>query len=187
MRGNFFFFILPAVFIFICFSCEKDNLGQSNISNQTDTLVKPNIPPVAIAGVDTAVDLPRSLYNPVYLDGTGSSDSDGKIVSYEWKKISGPAFYRMDEKQSKTALSYLIPGDYKFRLKVKDNKLFFINRFFTDMLQTFIDIYDVPTGTWSIAKLNQSLFKSTLVSTGDKIYVAGGEGELAHKLWTIEF
>ncbi|SVD18812.1 uncharacterized protein METZ01_LOCUS371666, partial [marine metagenome] len=44
-----------------------------------------NLPPVADAGEDQAVEVPYP-YNPaeVTLDGSGSSDSDGMIVSWEW-------------------------------------------------------------------------------------------------------
>jgi hypothetical protein len=72
---------------------------------------------------------------------------------------------------------------------VKDNKLLFVNRIISEkpMSQAFIDIYDLATGVWSIAQLNQSLYSSTIISTGDKIYVAGGKGTLAGKLWTLEF
>jgi len=44
-----------------------------------------NIPPIANAGLDQTV-----LQNTtVTLNGTASSDSDGSIVSYQWKQVSG--------------------------------------------------------------------------------------------------
>ncbi len=46
-----------------------------------------NAPPVANAGVDrTVVDMDGNGSEKVMLDGSASSDPDGKIVSYVWKK-----------------------------------------------------------------------------------------------------
>jgi hypothetical protein len=44
-----------------------------------------NLPPIADAGADRTVG-PRVLVN---LDGNGSSDPDGQIVSYHWTQLSG--------------------------------------------------------------------------------------------------
>ena len=45
----------------------------------------PNIPPIAQAGsIQTVVE-----QTTVILDGTGSTDSDGTIVAYEWTQLSG--------------------------------------------------------------------------------------------------
>ena len=58
----------------------------------TDTVIvtvnpRPNTPPTASAGSDLAVvDGDRSGSEDVQLDGSASSDSDGTIVSYEWKE-----------------------------------------------------------------------------------------------------
>ncbi len=47
----------------------------------------PNVPPVADAGPDqTVVDSDTSGSESVILDGSGSSDSDGTIVSYSWQE-----------------------------------------------------------------------------------------------------
>lgn len=45
----------------------------------------PNLPPVADAGSDQAV-VQKSV---VFLDGSGSSDPDGVVVSYSWRQIAG--------------------------------------------------------------------------------------------------
>jgi hypothetical protein len=52
----------------------------------TDTVtIIVNSPPIADAGTDqTAVDSDRNGEEPVTLDGSGSSDPDGTIVSYAW-------------------------------------------------------------------------------------------------------
>ena len=49
-----------------------------------------NKPPIAAAGPDQVITLPT---DSVLLDGSNSSDPDGKISEWRWTKISGPAFF----------------------------------------------------------------------------------------------
>ena len=78
-----------------------------------------NQSPVANAGTNKNITLP---VNTVSLDGSGSSDADGSIVSYKWIKISGGAAAITDDAASKTAVSGLIAGQYTFELTVTDDK-----------------------------------------------------------------
>jgi hypothetical protein len=57
----------------------KDSVIVNIISN--------NLPPKADAGLNRSV----NPHEEVMLDGLNSHDSDGAIVSYEWKQIKGPA------------------------------------------------------------------------------------------------
>jgi hypothetical protein len=78
-----------------------------------------NILPLAHAGSDITITLP---VNTVSLAGSGS-DADGKVVSYLWTKISGPAIYNITNASSPvTDVWGLAQGIYKFELKVTDNK-----------------------------------------------------------------
>ncbi len=80
--------------------------------------VAPNKPPVANAGTDKSITLPA---NTVTLIGSGS-DEDGKIVSYQWTKVSGPAAYSIvNASSSTTDVSGLTAGVYEFQLKVTDD------------------------------------------------------------------
>ncbi len=47
-----------------------------------------NKPPTAIAGADQKIVLPK---DSVLIDGSASSDADGKIIQWMWEKVSGPA------------------------------------------------------------------------------------------------
>lgn len=77
-----------------------------------------NLPPQANAGADVAVTLPASAQ----LNGSGSSDADGVLVSYTWQKISGPSAYTIANANSaSTSVSGLEAGTYQFRLTVADN------------------------------------------------------------------
>ena len=58
----------------------------------------------------------------VYVDGSGSYDPDGSIVSYTWKQVDGPARANISTpNQSKTWIDSLTSGTYHFILTVVDN------------------------------------------------------------------
>ena len=77
-----------------------------------------NKSPFANCGQDTAIILPSNFS----MNATQSSDPDGIIVSYKWKKISGPSAYLFsDSTASVTAVSNLSAGLYQFELSVTDN------------------------------------------------------------------
>ena len=62
-----------------------DNEGDSDLGFMWVTVTAPNVPPVADAGLDQAVFSGET----VRLDGSGSEDSDGSIVSYQWRRTGG--------------------------------------------------------------------------------------------------
>ncbi len=64
-----------------------DNDGLSAADQVTVNVIEAQRrPPAAAAGPDRTV----SLGETVVLDGTGSSDPDGTIVAYQWRRVSGP-------------------------------------------------------------------------------------------------
>jgi K319L-like, PKD domain len=103
-----FFVLLLGYFLLSCqkeYSCESCG-GTNN-------------PPVADAGHDQAITLPK---DSVTLDGSNSSDPDGTIVSYNWTKLSGPASFNINNAASvTTVVKDLEAGVYQFELEVKDN------------------------------------------------------------------
>ncbi len=100
-----------------------DNNGASATDQMTIT-VKPNsgLPnqtPIANAGSDQTITAPT---NSVNLDGSGSNDPDGSIVSYSWTLVSGPGSVTINNSNSANAsVLGLIPGSYTIQLKVTDN------------------------------------------------------------------
>lgn len=98
----------------------KDNLGATATDIvQITVKAAPNKAPVANAGPDITISMP---VNSVSLSGSGS-DADGKIVSYQWIKISGPSSYNIVNPASpKTDVTGLVAGVYQFQLKVTDDK-----------------------------------------------------------------
>ena len=64
-----------------------DQGGLTATDSVSITYYDDNIFPVAAAGDDRRV----SQGENVFLNGTGSSDPDGSIVSYSWTQTNGPA------------------------------------------------------------------------------------------------
>ncbi|MEP7259421.1 MAG: T9SS type A sorting domain-containing protein, partial [Flavitalea sp.] len=76
--------------------------------------------PVADAGADRVVAL--SYTNQCLLNATMSTDTDGWINSFSWKKLSGPASGSVENmNMGKTWARNLSEGVYTFRVTVKDN------------------------------------------------------------------
>ena len=79
-----------------------------------------NRSPAADAGIDQTVD----AGDTVSLDGSGSSDEDGTIATYQWAQTTGPAVSLSNEDQAAT--SFVAPGvdtdtTLVFRLTVTDD------------------------------------------------------------------
>lgn len=96
-----------------------DNDGEKNIDTVNILVEKPNKAPVAkISGI-AKLTLP---VNTTVLDGSSSYDPDGKIVSYKWKKISGPVKFTLsDPDKAVTTFSNLVEGVYQVQLTVTDD------------------------------------------------------------------
>ncbi len=79
--------------------------------------------PVANAGADQLVSTKQGT---VTLNGSGSKDSDGKIVRYVWKKISGPNSGKItavrSAASSTTITGLTVAGVYTYELSVVDDR-----------------------------------------------------------------
>jgi spore coat protein CotH len=96
-----------------------DNSGAS--STGSVTITQQNSAPIANAGTNQTVLLTGGS---VTLNGSGSTDSDGTIVSYLWSKVSGPSVVVSNE--TAAMASVIIPAQtsataYVFSLVVTDN------------------------------------------------------------------
>jgi poly(3-hydroxybutyrate) depolymerase len=82
-----------------------------------------NTLPVANAGNDTTISAGSGLAN---LNGSASTDADGTVVRYVWKKVSGPAggtiATPLGSSSSTTVSGLTTVGVYKYELIVVDNR-----------------------------------------------------------------
>jgi hypothetical protein len=104
-----------------------DNRGASTKAQVKVTVLKalPNEAPVADAGPDQTIVLPNSntkSTGSVRLDGSGSYDPDGTIVSYSWMKIDGASAVTINNVNTNApTVSGLQAGQYTFEITVTDN------------------------------------------------------------------
>ena len=78
-----------------------------------------NLPPVSNPGAGQTITLPT---NSVNLNGSGSTDPDGTISSYQWLQVVGPNNATFSNTNTaNTTVSNLVAGTYTFRLIVTDN------------------------------------------------------------------
>jgi len=95
-----------------------DNKGASGFDTIQITVNSANAAPVANAGKDQTITLPSTS---VTLTGSGT-DTDGTIVGYSWRQISGPSPGVIISPNSPTTLlDGLVGGTYEFELTVTDN------------------------------------------------------------------
>ena len=102
------FFVLILLVHFI--SCKKDYSCERCGVNK---------PPLAIAGPDQTIGLPK---DSVLLDGSASTDPDGLIVTYNWKIISGPLAAIHNADSTKTVVNSMQSGVHEFQLTVTDDE-----------------------------------------------------------------
>lgn len=98
-----------------------DNLGlmaADTVKVAVNNVIPVNQPPIANAGPDISITLPQSS---VQLDGSRSSDVDGIVQSFAWRRISGPTVTISNADKSIATVSNLRQATYAFELKVSDN------------------------------------------------------------------
>ncbi|UZS00101.1 PKD domain-containing protein [Chondrinema litorale] len=79
-----------------------------------------NQAPIADAGSNASYTLP---IEEILLDGSGSTDSDGEIVSYNWVVLSGPTGYGLSNSESaQSSLTVSSSGEYLIELTVTDDQ-----------------------------------------------------------------
>jgi hypothetical protein len=94
-----------------------DSNGLSSTSTVTITVDAGA--PVANAGVDTTIALPAST---AQLNGSGSSDPSGEMLTYQWTEVSGPGTAGIAfSNEATTAVSGLQSGLYVFELLVTNS------------------------------------------------------------------
>jgi len=102
----------------VAFSSGEFNLGRMTFARTGDL---PFSVPTANAGTDIKVTLPQSS---VMLDGSASSESASKALTYTWEQVYGPSIVVFSNKQiAKPTVSNLKEGMYKFNLTVQNTDM----------------------------------------------------------------
>jgi hypothetical protein len=131
MKGGFFFSIIVIVWVLVLQSACKPEYSCENCKGE-------NQPPIAKAGADKTIKLPN---DSTLLDGSASTDPDGRITEWLWRKITGPSSFAIkDIAVSKTLVNKMVPGTYSFELKVTDNEGLFAK----DTIKIFVDSATAP-------------------------------------------
>ena len=162
-------FFLIAVFVFA--SCRKEKGGITQIAK--------NKPPVANAGADQTIKPPTTS---VTVDGSGSSDPDGAIVSFSWSQIKGPnQSVIINSSQISSAVNNLIQGIYNFELKVTDNGGLTAKDTMTVIVNAAGSINQSPVAK---AGIDQTITLPTNVLTIDASGSSDPDGTIVSYSWT---
>jgi hypothetical protein len=108
--GKIAFLLLPIAVFFTSCQREIHCLG----------CAEENKPPVARAGSDTTIFLPT---DSILLDGSHSTDPDGRITAWLWTKVAGSDSAIIINSTSATpCIKNLVGGTYQFELIVTDDR-----------------------------------------------------------------
>lgn len=109
------------------FTCKKDNpdnslRSSSSGNNSPGGSSQINLPPIANAGADVALNRTSCAPSNIQLDGSKSSDPEHYNLLYEWTKLFGDSCSLSDSNTKNATVSIPQAGQYAFELKVTDNK-----------------------------------------------------------------
>lgn len=118
LKHTLAFFFPIAVFMA---SCAKEHSCEDCIG--TGAVIVPTLPgnqaPIAIAFYDSLNSQPPGSK---FVTAKYSTDADGSILSYHWRKITGPGTpIIIDPSSFQTVITNLVNGLYTFELTVTDN------------------------------------------------------------------
>ena len=97
----------------------NDDQAESTPDEVVITVSQANRAPIADAGPDQIVEEDSR----VELDGSGSSDPDGDIITYSWVQVTGPIADLSESGRAVTWFTVPSPATYSFALVVNDGQL----------------------------------------------------------------
>jgi len=147
----------------------SDNSGEVGNSVSERFSVKVNKPPVARAGADVIT----APLKAVLLDGSGSTDQDGRLTAHSWTFGDGQS-----AAGSKTSHAWDKPGTYKVALRVEDDSDSPCN-YATDDLKVWVNAPPVAVAGVDL----RGAIGQELTLAGEKS--SDSDGELV--AWTWDF
>jgi lysophospholipase L1-like esterase len=169
-------FSTPVTGIYLIELSVTDNLGKVGLDSISILVNTNNIPPVADAGIDQAITLPTASLN---LNGAGSFDSNGIIVSYRWKKISGAGDVTIsDTTAPNTTVHFASANIYQFELTVVDNGNVFDKDTVTITVNPVMNLTPV-----AIAGPNQSITLPTKIALLNAVASYDDDGSISSYKW----
>jgi hypothetical protein len=76
-----------------------------------------NTAPIARAGADGTITLPN---NSMQLNGSASTDPEGQVLKYYWRKVTGPSATLTDTNKVVCTVTNMVEGVYDFELRAVD-------------------------------------------------------------------
>jgi alpha-tubulin suppressor-like RCC1 family protein len=153
-----------------------DTLGVS-ASDTLAVVVKPAyLPPVAVAGNDTTIQLPA---NSISLNALASSDPNagGSITTYKWTITGGPSTYTIaNPNVAQTTLSNLVFGVYTVHLTVGDNYGQWQSTTFKVTVNAAVQLLPLVANAGANQTITMPVNSATLDGTGSSDPNADGGG-----------
>jgi hypothetical protein len=166
--------IIIVTIIFSGLSCKKEEVEVCTAC----LAYEKDLPPVANAGADISIkyDEKTCSYEELILDGSLSSDPDGKISRYKWQVIT-PFNEDIFGTEAKTTFNHRGMGEYLVQLQVTDNlgkndldtvKVTVVNDFsktFPNQPINFSIITEIPTFYYGLTFMGGSESKMVFTTT----------------------
>ncbi len=158
----------------VAFSNGEFNLGKMTFTRTGDLDFSY---PTANAGNNIKVVLPQT---EVTLDGSASSESTGKILTYEWSQIYGPTKVMFSETNSANpVVSGLEEGMYRFELKVTNPESRFAD---AEVLVLVTNLSNaVPTVSLTVPSSNSTF------TEGKPVTLTASAGDFDGTIQQVEF
>ena len=139
-----------------------------------------NIPPTARAGADQTITLP---VNTVKLDASASTDPEGAVLKFFWRKVTGPTATLTDTNKAIATASNLVEGVYSFEVRAVDP----LNAFTADFVTVTVKGQITPPVNQSpVARISSSSTNITLPVNTVSLSAASStdaDGSIASWLW----
>ncbi len=149
----------------------KDASNRTAIKDVVIRVISDDIPPLVYAGADRAI---TRVVRSLELKAMGNRS----VISYEWKKVSGPAVTMGNSNQQILQLSDFLVGSYTFQVTVANS----IGQTATDKVKVMVTTTDIDPE--AVVKINENK-GNTGSFVLDGIGSNDSDGEILKYEWSI--